>query len=58
MARSPGDTPDRKQILGIRVTPKLRRSVKVEAAERGMTVAELFQEMWGMYLDGRHAQKG
>jgi hypothetical protein len=36
---------ERTVVLGIRVRPKLKASVKVEAARRGISVAELFQDV-------------
>lgn len=42
---------ERRQVLGIRVTPDLRRQVKVEAARRGLTLAQLFEKMWEAYAE-------
>lgn len=42
---------ERRQVLGIRVTPDLRRQVKVEAAQRGLTLAQLFEKMWEAYAE-------
>jgi hypothetical protein len=44
----------RKQVLGIRVTPDLRKKVKMEAARRGVTLAGLFDEMWRAYSHRSH----
>ncbi|RWQ74182.1 MAG: hypothetical protein EOS85_22165 [Mesorhizobium sp.] len=41
----------RAAVLGVRVTPVLRTSIKIEAARRGITIAELFEEMWRGYLE-------
>jgi len=46
----------RKQVLGIRVTPDLRKKVKMEAARRGVTLAELFSEMWRTYTQRSHGK--
>ena len=45
------DQTERRLVLGIRVTPDLRRQVKVEAARRGLTLAQLFEEMWKAYAE-------
>ncbi|RWP67755.1 hypothetical protein [Mesorhizobium sp.] len=45
---------DRAAVLGVRVTAVLRTSIKVEAARRGITIAELFEEMWRSYLEQQH----
>lgn len=41
--------PRRTDTLGIRMSPARVREVKVEAANRGMSVAALFEEMWQAY---------
>lgn len=46
---------DRTTVLGVRMTVGLRTKVKVEAAQRGLTVAELFEEMWCLYLERPNA---
>lgn len=44
-------TPERRlALLGIRMTPELAVAVKVEAARRAMTVADLFEEIWLDYV--------
>jgi hypothetical protein len=45
----------RTELLGIRVTAAQRREVKVEAARRGLTIAELFEELWQDYLERKNA---
>lgn len=48
-------SPERRlALLGIRMTPELAVAVKVEAAQRTMTVADLFEEIWRDYI----ARKG
>lgn len=43
-------------MLGIRVSPQLKAAVKVEAARRGVSVAELFQALWNRYNEGANAR--
>jgi hypothetical protein len=43
---------ERTVVLGIRVSPMLKKSVKIEAAHRGMSVAELFEDLWARYKEG------
>lgn len=45
------DSKERAAVLGVRVTAGLRTNIKVEAARRGVTIAELFEEMWRGYLE-------
>jgi hypothetical protein len=47
---------ERTVVLGIRVSPKLKASVKVEAARRGISVAELFQDLWDRYEVGANGR--
>jgi hypothetical protein len=47
---------ERTVVLGIRVSPRLKASVKVEAARRGVSVAELFQDLWDRYKEGANAR--
>ena len=47
---------ERMVVHGIRVSPKLKASVKVEAARRGISVAELFQDLWDRYRVGANAR--
>lgn len=46
---------ERPAVLGVRVSADLRTKIKVEAARRGVTIAELFEEMWRAYLEQHHA---
>ena len=48
-------TEERTELLGIRVTAALKTEVKVEAARRGLTIAQLFEEIWRGYLEREHA---
>lgn len=48
-------TKERAELLGIRVTPALKTKIKVEAARRGVPVAQLFEEMWRHYLEKERA---
>jgi hypothetical protein len=45
----------RTELLGVRVTPARRREIKIEAARRGLTIAELFEELWQDYLERKNA---
>jgi hypothetical protein len=45
----------RTELLGIRVTAERRREIKVEAARRGLTIAELLEELWRDYLERKNA---
>ncbi|MBY3115639.1 hypothetical protein [Rhizobium laguerreae] len=45
---------ERPVVLGIRISDGLRKSVKIEAARRGITVAVLFEEMWRGYSERQH----
>lgn len=58
MARheAPSEPQERTVVLGIRVSPRLKASVKVEAARRGVSVAELFQDLWDRYKEGANAR--
>ncbi len=49
---------ERTVVLGIRVRPELKAAVKVEAARRGISAAELFQDIWKSYLEGANAGAG
>jgi hypothetical protein len=48
---------ERAIVLGVRMTAELRTKVRVEAAQRGLTIAELFEEMWGLYLGRQNARE-
>lgn len=39
----------RKEIFGLRMTQERQVELKSEAARRGMSVADLFEEMWALY---------
>ncbi len=41
---------DRKKILGVRMTARLRAEVKATAARQGLPVSDLFERMWKAYL--------
>jgi hypothetical protein len=45
--RSAAGTEERTGLLGIRVTATLKTAVKVEAARRGLTIAQLFGRKCG-----------
>lgn len=44
----------RQRILGVRMTQERQTELKSEAARRGISVADLFEEMWNLY---RKSQK-
>lgn len=45
-------------VLGVRLSTSLRTEIKVEAARRNITIAELFDEMWRGYLEQQnHGRK-
>lgn len=39
----------RTAVVGIRMTPEMEQAVKVEAASRTISVADLFEEMWKLF---------
>jgi hypothetical protein len=41
-------------VLGVRVSANLRTAIKIEAARRDVTIAELFEEMWQAYREQKH----
>jgi hypothetical protein len=47
---------ERTVVLRICVSPKLKASIKVEAARRGISVAELFQDLWDRYKEGANGR--
>jgi hypothetical protein len=49
--RAAAQTEERSELLGIRVTAALKTKVKVEAARRGLTIAQLFEEIWQIYRE-------
>ena len=56
-SRTASDSKDRSVVLGVRSTVELRTRIKVEAARRGITVAELFEEMWRGYIERQKTRK-
>jgi hypothetical protein len=48
---------ERPAVLGVRVSVDLRTKIKIEAARRGVTIAELFEEMWQAYLEQTHVRE-
>jgi predicted HicB family RNase H-like nuclease len=42
-------TPSR--IIGVRMSPKLAKKVKEEAAKREISIRKLFEEMWVLYSE-------
>ncbi len=46
-----------RQIVGISLSPELARAFKAEAARRGASLKELFEEMWELYGKSPKAKK-
>ncbi|MGE3709741.1 MAG: ribbon-helix-helix protein, CopG family [Hyphomicrobiaceae bacterium] len=46
-----------RQIVGISLSPDSARTFKAEAARRGMSLKELFEEMWELYAKSQKAKK-
>lgn len=46
-----------RQIVGISMSPDLAVEVKREAAERGITVRNLFEDMWTIYTEQKKDKK-
>lgn len=42
--------PQNRQIIGFSLAPELARSVKAEAARRGLSLKALMEEFWDLYL--------
>lgn len=42
-----------RQIVGFSLSPSMAREVKTEAAQRGLSLRSLFEEMWTLYLKER-----
>ena len=38
-----------RQIIGFSLSPDLASQVKMEAAARGLSLRDLFTEIWGLY---------
>jgi hypothetical protein len=38
-----------RQIVGFSLSPDLASQVKIEAASRGLSLRDLFTELWGLY---------
>lgn len=49
-------TKERPAVLGVRVSADLRTEIKIEAARRGVTIAELFEDMWQTYRKQKHVR--
>jgi len=50
-------TKERHAVLGVRMSAGLRTRIKVEAARRDVTIAQLFEEMWQAYLEGKNGRE-
>jgi hypothetical protein len=58
MARKQDDqkrTP--RQILGFSLAPEMAGKVKVEAAQRNLSLRKLFEEMWELYQKQRKSAR-
>lgn len=42
-----------RQIVGFSISPELATQVKTEAAQRGVSLRRLFEEMWDTYERAR-----
>lgn len=51
------DRNSNRQIVGISLPPDVARSFKAEAARRGVSLKELFEEMWELYGKSPKAKK-
>jgi hypothetical protein len=40
-------------MVGVRMTADRETEVKIEAARRGLSVADLFDEIWRSYIEGK-----
>lgn len=40
-----------RQIIGISLPPDIAADVKMEAARRNVSLRQLFQEMWTLYMN-------
>lgn len=49
MNTSPSKHRKDRQIVGFSLSPALAREVKQEAARRGLTLRNLFEELWKLY---------
>jgi len=38
-----------RRIVGFSLSPELATEVKIEAARRGISLRQLFDELWGLY---------
>lgn len=47
------DKSAKRQIVGFSIPPELAVNVKMEAAERGLSLRKLFEEMWDTYRKSR-----
>lgn len=54
MTEAPESTKGNRQIVGLSLSPELARDLKVEAAERKMSLRKLFEEMWADYQERRN----
>lgn len=46
-----------RKIVGFSMAPALAIEVKREAAERGISLRKLFEEMWTLYTEQKKAEK-
>lgn len=47
--KKPAESQQESRVVGIRVPIDVARSFKAEAAQRGMKLNDLFEEMWASY---------
>lgn len=42
-----------RQIVGFSLSVEMARAIKAEAANRGLSLRELMEELWGLYQQSR-----
>lgn len=47
-----------RQIVGFSLAPEMARAVKAEAAQRGLSLRKLFEELWQLYLAEKKGREG
>jgi hypothetical protein len=60
MAKAPSRQRDKtvRQIVGFSLSPAMASDVKMEAAQRGISLKVLFEEIWAVYQKNRNSQSG
>ena len=56
-SRVPAQSPkSERQIVGFSLSPEMARAVKAEAAQRGISLRKLFEELWSQYEKTKKAR--